>query len=60
MRDHQNQIKEMMEFVEVKYPTCALQVVTFDLENDVYNWFDTKKDFDYKKKHPNVIKAFMA
>ena len=64
MRDHCNQVNEMMEFVEMKYPTYALQVVSIildsDLENDQFHWYGTQKDFDYEKKHSDVIKAFMA
>ena len=64
MRDHRNQIKEMIEFVEMKFPTYASQVVSFvsdlDLENDRFHWYGAQKDLDYEKIHPDVIKAFMA
>ena len=64
MRDHRNRIKEMISFIEIKYPTYALQVINeiseSDLQNDRYHWFGAKKDFDYEKMHPDIIKAFMA
>ena len=64
MRDHRNRIKEIIEFVEMKYPTYALQVVSIisdsDLENDRFHWYGAQKDLDYEKIHPDVIKAFMA
>ena len=64
MRDHRNCIKDMIEFFEIKYPTYALQVVNeifeSDLQNYMYHWFGAEKDFDCKKMHPNIIKAFMA
>ena len=64
MRDHRNRIKEMIEFVKIKYPTYALQVINeiseSDLQNNRYHWFGAKKDFDSKTMHPDIIKAFMA
>ena len=64
MRDHRNRIKEMISFIEIKYPTYALQVVSIisdsDLENDRFHWYGAQKDFDFEKIHPDVIKAFMA
>ena len=64
MRDHCNRIKEMILFIEIKYPTYALQVVSIisdsDLENDRFHWYGVQKDFDYEKIHPDVIKTFMA
>ena len=43
MRCHRNQIKELIEFVEMKYPTNAIQVVSIisdtDLENDWFHWY---------------------
>ena len=64
MRDHRNLIKEIIEFVGMKYLTHALQVVSItsdlDLEHDQFHWYGTQKDFDYEKIHPDVIKVFMA
>ena len=64
MRDHRNRIKEMIEFVKIKYPTYALQVINeiseSDLQNNRYHWFGAKKDFDYEKMHHDIIKVFMA
>ena len=54
----------MISFIEIKYPTYALQVINeifeLDLQNNSYHWFGAKKDFDYKKMYPDIIKAFMA
>ena len=64
MRDHRNHIKEMIEFVKIKYPTYASQVINenskSDLQNNRYHWFGAKKDFDYEKMHSDIIKAFLA
>ena len=55
---------KMISFIEIKYPTYALQVVSIisdsDLENDWFHWYGAPKDFDYEKIHPDVIKAFMG
>ena len=54
----------MIEFVEMKYPTYALQVVSIisdsELENYQFHWYGAPKDLNYEKIHPVVIKAFMA
>ena len=43
MKDHKNCVKEMIEFIEVKYPIYVLQVLTFitdsDVENDQFHWY---------------------
>ena len=58
MREHRNHIKGMIEFVESKYQIYALQVINeiseSDLQKDRYHWFGAKKDFEYKKMHPDI------
>ena len=43
----------MIAFVETKYPTYALQVISeisnSDLHNNGYHWFGAKKDLDNNK-----------
>ena len=57
MRDLRNRIKEMISFIEIKYPTYALQVVSIipdsDLENDRFHWYGRPKEFDYEKIQPD-------
>ena len=64
MTEHRNRIKEIIEFIEIKHLTYALQGINeiseSDLQNNRHYWFGAKKDFDYKKLHPDIIKAFMA
>ena len=36
------------------------EIFESDLQNKRYHWFGAKKDFDYEKMHPDIIKAFMA
>ena len=54
----------MIAFIEMKFPTYALQVMSkiseSDLQNKKSHWFGAKKDFDCKKVQPDIIKAFMA
>ena len=64
MREHRSCIKEMLEFIKIKCSTYALQVINeiteLDLQNNSCHQFGAKKDFKYKKMHPDIIKAFMA
>ena len=36
------------------------KISELDLQNNRYHWFGARKDFEYKKIHPDFIKAFMA
>ena len=64
MREHRNCIKEIIEFIEIKHPTYTLQVISetseLDLQNNGYHCFGAKKDFEYEKMFPDIIKAFVA
>ena len=64
MKEHHNHIREMIQFTENKHPNYTSQIVqtisNFDSENDQFHWYGSKRDFIYKKNHPDAIKAFMA
>ena len=63
-QDYWNCIKEIIVFIEIKYPIYASQVIReiseSDLENNRYHWFAAKNDFDYEKIYPDIINAFMT